>query len=226
MRSDKGKAFVLRRAGKSYREIHQELGMSVSTLSNWFKGVDFSEAIKSELTKQAVKKGRRHLMELNRVRGVALGVQYELAEKEALKELRSFRNIPLFVATIAAYWGEGHKHNKNQLRLTNTDPKMLHMFVVFLDKFCSITAEQLRLAIFIYNDLDEQKCKRYWSKRTGIKKFHKVQVLPGRHKERRLPYGTATVVVMNSVIARKMSIWIDHLPEMVLNTVPVNKKRP
>jgi len=41
MRTDKELAFSLRKQGKSYKEIHQELGMSISTLSNWFKGVDF-----------------------------------------------------------------------------------------------------------------------------------------------------------------------------------------
>ena len=224
MRSDKGEAFVLRRQGKSYREISDELDVAVSTLSNWFAGVDFSKAIKEELIKKAKKKSSRHLTQLNKTRGIALSVQYELAEKEALKELQTFRNVPLFVASIAAYWGEGHKHNKNQLRLTNTDPNMLKMFVFFLEKFCDVSVENMRLAIFIYKDLDEAKCKRFWSKHTEIKHFHKVQVLPGRHKTKRLPHGTATVVVTNSIVARKMQLWIDQLPEMVLNTVPKKNK--
>ena len=47
MRIDKEKAFILRRSGKSYNEICAQLGMSKSTLSNWFRNVDFSKDIKN-----------------------------------------------------------------------------------------------------------------------------------------------------------------------------------
>ena len=227
MRSDKGKAFVLRRSGKSYREISDELGVAKSTLSNWFQGVDFSTAIRSELSKRATKKGAQHLRELNRVRGIALQVHYELAEKEALKEMELFRRIPLFTAALAAYWGEGDKTTKNQVRITNTDPRMLHLFLQFLLHICQADKHKISLALFLYEDLDEAKCKRYWTKHVGIKKFHKAQILPGRHKTKKIPYGVATVVLTDSYLKRKLQVWIDHLPEMVLNTVPQKiKKRP
>lgn len=227
MRSEKGKAFVLRRSGKSYREISAELGVAKSTLSSWFRGVDFSEAIRTELTKQATKKGARHLRELNRVRGVALQVHYELAEKEALKEMELFRRIPLFTAALAAYWGEGDKATKHQVRITNTDPKMLHLFLQFLLHICQADKDRISIQLFRYTDLDEAKCKRYWSRQTGLKKFHKTQVLPSRHKTNKLPYGVATIVLTDAYLKRKLQVWIDHLPEMVLNTVPQKiKKRP
>lgn len=226
MRSDKGKAFVLRRSGKSYREITVELGVAKSTLSEWFKGVDFSEAIRAELTKKAVKKSTKHITELNRVRGIALGVHYEMAEKEALKEMKLFRNVPLFTTALALYWGEGDKMSKNQIRITNTDPRMLRIFVAFLDKFCGIQREKIRLALFRYPDLSEQKCKRYWSRELGITTFHKTQVLPSRQKTKRLPHGICTVVVSNTFLKKKIDTWIDHLPEMVLNTVPRARPKP
>ena len=225
MRSDKGDAFLMRRAGKSYREISAELGMSMSTLSNWFKGVDFSEAIREELTKQAATKNSHRLQELNRVRGLALDVKYELAEKEALKELKLYRNIPLFTAALALYWGEGDKRSKNHVKITNTDPKLLAVFVQFLTSICGVEASKIRLALFIYPDLSESNCKSFWSRQLGINNFHKSQVLPSRHQTNRLPYGVCTVVVSNSYLKRKLTTWIDQLSEMVLNKVPKNKKR-
>lgn len=220
MRSDKGEAFLMRRNGKSYREIAAALGVAPGTLSNWFKGVDFSEAIREELTKQATRKNTQRLKDLNKTRGIALKVHYELAEKEALKEMNLYRNVPLFSTAIAAYWGEGDKLSKNQVRMTNTDPAMLKIFVVFLETLCDIPREKMRLALFTYSDLSEKTCKRYWSRQLGLKNFHKTQVLPGRHETRRLPHGVCTVVVSNSYLKKKISVWIDHLPEMVLNTVP------
>lgn len=124
MRSDKGRAFVLRREGKSYRQIADELGVAKSTLSNWFKGVDFSEAIREELTKGAIKKNKKQIEKLNRTRGVALKVTYALAEKEARKEMEQFRRIPLFTTALGLYWAQGDTVSKNQLRFTNTDLQM------------------------------------------------------------------------------------------------------
>lgn len=220
MRSDKGKAFLLRREGRSYREISDQLGVAKSTLSNWFKGVDFSAAIKEELTKQATKKNRAHLQQLNRTRGIALTVQYELAKKEALQELKRYRNVPLFTSAIGIYWGEGDRATKSIIRISNTNAQMLQVWVAFLTRICGVPTEKIALAMYLYEDLDETKCRRYWSRQLGIKKFHKTQVLPSRHKTKRLPYGTCNVVVVNTYLKKKLMLWIDQLPEMVLNTVP------
>jgi transcriptional regulator with XRE-family HTH domain len=220
MRSDKGKAFVLRSKGKSYREISAELGVAVSTLSNWFADVDFSKAIKKELTKAANKKNGRHLQSLNRTRGIALEVQYEHAEKEALKELKLYRNLPLFTTALGIYWGEGDRVSKSNIRVSNIDPRMLRVFFVFLTIICGLQEEKISLALYLYEGLDEAKCKRYWRKHVGIKKFHRTQWLPSRHPSKRLPYGTCGIVTTNTYAKRKLLTWIDHLPEMVLNTVP------
>lgn len=220
MRTDKELAFTLRRQGKSYKEIHNELGMSLSTLSNWFKNVDFSEEIKRSITIQAQKRSTTHLQSLNRARGDLLHAYYAQAETEAIKELKENINNPLFISAVAAYWGEGDKLTKNQLRLTNTDPQMITLFKSFLVKVCKVPESKLRCALFIYEDLDELTCRNYWRKQTGIQHFHKTMVLPSRHKTKRLPYGICTLVVSSTYLKKKMNIWIDQMPKIVLNMVP------
>jgi AcrR family transcriptional regulator len=226
MRSDKGKAFILRRSGKSYREISAELGVAKSTLTEWFRGVDFSQAIRQELTKQAKKKSTKRLVELNRVRGAALSIHYELAEVEAKKEMQLYRHLPLFSTALALYWGEGDKRSRNQVRIINADPAVLQVFVQFLKQLCAVPDEKIRLALFTYEDLNEEACRRYWRKKLAITRFHKTQVLKSRSKSKRLPYGTCMLVVSDSYLKKKLQVWIDHLPEMVLNTVPNKKARP
>lgn len=218
MRTDKQQAFALRRQGKSYKAIAKELGMSVSTLSNWFKGVDFSEAVKSQLSKESYEAGRRRLVDLNAARGVLLKAHYEQAEKEALDELRRYAANPLFVTAVSAYWGEGDKtKNGHQVRLVNTDPRMLAVFKRFLIEICGVEEEKMRAAMYIYGNLDEQTCKHYWAGHLGTLKFHKTMVLPGKHKTRRVQYGMLSLVVCSTYLKRKMLVWIDHLPEIVLN---------
>ena len=219
MRTDKELAFSLRKQGKSYKEIHRELGMSVSTLSNWFHNVDFSEEIKRSVIAKAQLKSTAHMQVLNRVRGDLLRAHYAQGEIESLQELKDNISNPLFISGVTAYWGEGDKLTRNQVRLANTDPQMIKLFINFLIIFCYIPKDKLRLALHIYEDLDDGECRTYWSEVTGLNHFHKTMVLPSRHKTRRLPYGTCTVITTNTYLKRKLLLWIDQMPEIVLNMV-------
>lgn len=203
MRTDKAEAFKLRKEGKSHQEIAQSLGVAKSTLSNWFKGQDFSEDIKQTVTKQAQIANTTRLQMLNKVRGDLLQAHYEQAIVEAKRELEEYISDPLFVSGVVAYWGEGDKLHKNHIRLTNTDPQMLKIFVQFLVEYGNFTPQDMRLAIFIYKDLDIDLCKTHWIQHTNITNLHKPMILPGRDKRRRLQYGTATVIVMNTYFKKK-----------------------
>ena len=224
MRTDKELAFTLRKQGRSYKEIHNELGMSVSTLSNWFKNVDFSEEIKLSVIARAQKLSTARLQSLNQARGDLLHAYYAQAETEAVKELKKNINNPLFTSAVAAYWGEGDKLTKNQIRLTNTDPQMIRLFKSFHVNICTVPTQKLRCALFIYEDLNETTCRNYWKQQTGIENFHKTMVLPSRHKTKRLPYGICTLVVSSAYLKKKMNIWIDQMPKIVLNMVPEKGK--
>lgn len=217
MRTDKNDAFILRKQGKSYREICKQLGVARSTLSKWFKGTDFSEAIREELTKSAIQTSTMRLEVLNKARGDTLDALYARAEIEAIHEANLHATNPLFVTAVASYWGEGDKLHKNQLRITNTDPVMIKIFVKFLLEICKVPKEKIRVALFIYEDLIEETCREYWSSQLHLKNFHKTMVLPSRHKTRRLPYGICTIIVTNSYLKRKMSVWIDQISKIILN---------
>lgn len=219
MRTDKEIAFNLRKQGKSYKEIHRELGMSVSTLSNWFHNVDFSEEIKRSVIEKAKLKSTAHLHVLNRARGDLLKAYYAQGEIEALQELKDNIKNPLFVSGVTAYWGEGDKLSRNQVRLANTDPQMIKLFMNFLVTFCFIPKDKLRLALHIYEDLDDAECRKYWSSVTSLGYFHKTMVIPSRHKTRRLPYGTCTIITTNTYLKKKLLLWIDQMPKIVLNMV-------
>ncbi|MFT5037058.1 MAG: hypothetical protein ACI9VM_000632 [Candidatus Azotimanducaceae bacterium] len=224
MRTDKEQAFALRRSGKSYKEIHSSLGMSVSTLSNWFHGQDFSEAIKKSLTNEAIAVSSVRLRKLNKIRGDSLAALYEQAKREAVSELDRYKNDPLFISAIVAYWGEGDKVTTGLVRLANTDPAMIKLFMLFLTRICKAPPEKIKGALYIYPNLDEYECKRYWSDQTGLVHFHKTMILPSRHKTKRLPYGTCTVLIANTYLKKKMLVWIDQLPQMVLNIDPEANK--
>ncbi len=223
MRTDKSEAFHLRRQGKSYNEIAATLRVAKSTLSLWFRGHDFSIAIKETITAQAQIGHTERLRSLNQVRGDTLQAYYEKAVREAAVELQTYITNPLFVSGVVAYWGEGDKTTPSIVRLANTDPQMITLFIQFLLTYCDVPKEKIRGALYIYEDLDEATCKDYWSKHTGLQYFHKTMVLPSRHKTKRLPYGTCTVLVSNTYLKRKLLLWIDQLPQIVLNMSAAKK---
>lgn len=219
MRNDKDKAIELRKSGKSFSQIHKELGVPKSTLSVWLKNKEWSRQITKRHTKDAKIKHAIHIKRLNYIRGEKLQKLYEKAKGEAAVEFDMYSRDPLFISAIATYWGEGDKSSKYLIRITNTDPRMLAIFRKFLIKMCAFPNEKIKAAMFIYPDLDEKRCHVYWSRETGIKKFTKTMVLPGRHKTKRLPYGVCTLVISNRYLKEKMIIWLNLLPRLLLDKV-------
>ncbi len=198
--------------------------MSMSTLSNWFKGVDFSEDVKRAVTAEALTKSTLRLKVLNQARGDLLRAHYFQAEAEAQQELNENLSNPLFVSAIAAYWGEGDKSTGSLVRLANTDPQMIKLFANFLLNICEVPRDKIRLALYLYEDLNDIECRKYWTDNTNLDHFHKTMVLPSRHKTKKLPYGTCTILVANTYLKKKLLFWIDQMPKIVLNMMPDEKK--
>ena len=216
MNQRKEQAFELRKQGRSYNQISLEIGVAKSTLSSWFKGVSFSEEITDTLRRQAQGVSIERIEKLNRARGEKLQALYARAEEEARNEAGKYAFNPLFVAAVMAYWGEGDKKSKGHIRLTNRDPKMIALFRKFLLEICRVPEEKIVGALFIYEDLDEAVCREYWTLHTGITRLHKTMVLPKQTKASHVSYGTFSLVVSNTYLKTKMKVWIDQLPEKIL----------
>lgn len=70
------------------------------------------------------------------------------------------------------YWAEGAKSGKlgkNKIvDFTNSDPKMILVFLYFLREFCGIDEKRLRCLLYCYSNQNVYKLMRYWSKITHI----------------------------------------------------------
>lgn len=208
-------AFRLRKLGKSYREIVQEIRMSKGTISLWFKDVDWSKDIQAQLAKRARDISTARLIVLNTARKKKLQQLYRKAEEEAAQEFAKFRNDPLFIAGIFTYWGEGDKRDKNSLRLCNTDPIMIKIYVEFLQKICNVPPERICPWLLLYPDLNEHICKKFWIKNAGLAScsFKKSIFIEGRHKRNRLTYGVCNISVHDSYLKAKLLRWIKLFSE-------------
>jgi len=219
MRKDKQKAIDLRKDGKSYAAILKQLHIPKSTLSGWFRDVDWSKAVRTKLASVAKIQSTRHLKELNKVRGAHLVRAYEEARREAREELADLRYNPLFIAGLMLYWGEGDKLTKHHVKLTNTDPKLIKLFLAFLTQACRIPVSKIKAHILLYPDLDDWLSKAYWVHETGLPKenFTKSTVITGKHKTRRLSFGICIVNVSSTYFKVKMLEWLTLLPDELMN---------
>jgi len=218
MRKNKNEALQLRSLGKSYSEIKNLLGVPKSTLSDWLRKTQWSKKIERTLSEKAQRKNTIRLRNLNRIRGKHLVKLYREARNEAKEEFEYLKLHPTFISGITIYWGEGNKLSRHLIRIGNIDPSMIQVFVKFLCKVCGIPKKTIRAYVLLYPDLDPEKCKSFWIKKSGLtaKNFNKCVVIQGRHKTKRIPYGVCYVGVNSTYLKEKIRIWLSLLPRELM----------
>jgi len=212
-RQDKAEAIRLRKLGKSYRAIKKELRIPMSTLSNWLSPHGWSKKIADSLSERAKKDSAVRIRDLNKIRGENLKKLYEEAEKEAVIEFQNLKYHPLFIAGLVLYWGEGDKVSKNSVRISNTDPAAVRLYINFLFHVCGVRREKVRAGLLLYPDLDDGVCKKFWAKSSGLGEgaFNKSTVIIGRHKTKRVRNGVCVVGFGSCYFKHKILLWIKLL---------------
>lgn len=182
----KDNAWKLRKEGKTYNEILKLTSIPKSTLSAWFgksMGMPFDRKaliqhlanIRPLANKMRVKQRLDDLEEVkNRMKAEV--ISYPL-------DLISFQKSILAML----YWAEGSKHEKiSGLKFTNTDPKMVDLFVTLL-RNCYKPDEAkfyMYLQLHYYHPIRESK--KFWSELTGvpISQFH-ATIMKKRSRKKR-----------------------------------------
>jgi hypothetical protein len=171
----------LRSSGYSLPEISREVGVPRSTVFRYVKDVEILPEF-IELWKRK-RSGSRHVRLLKE----------EKALKEAKELLGELSNKEKILFISALYWGEG---SKRDFGLSNTDPKLIKVFIEGLRDVFKIDEDRFRISIRIFEDMDRDKCLDFWSNITGIAKdrFINVDVLKGK-KNGKLEFGMCRIRV-------------------------------
>lgn len=109
----------------------------------------------------------------------------------------------LYGMGLGLFWGEGNKMNKNAVRLGNTDPDLILVFLKFLKQTYKIKESKLRFGLQIFSDMSSEAAKDFWCKKLSVKpsQFQKVIVTESgsigtyRNKTR---HGVLTVYFSNT----------------------------
>ena len=81
---------------------------------------------------------------------------------------------------LGLYWGEGTKANKYAVRLGNSDPKLIKMFMRFLIELYQVDKTHLRFGLQVFSDLSPEASLRYWIEELDVDKsqFYKIHITP------------------------------------------------
>lgn len=212
------KAQFLRKEGLSVKEIQKKLKVSRSSVSLWVRDI--------QLTKKQLER-----LYLNKktgaLRGSIIGARKKQREREELtrrlmtkgeKEVGNISNRDKFIAGISLYFAEGDKSD-GHISFCNTDPYAVRFMVNWIRKFCNPPEEKLRGTLYIHDDLDERKAKRYWSGLTGIplNQFTKSYIArnnPKRLRKKKHIYGVFRVSISSTILHRKLMGWINRVLEI------------
>lgn len=212
MRKDKAVAFRLRKGGKSYRQIQQEINVSRSTLCNWFKNETWSKHIKANNINTNSKISADRLKSLSLDRKIVLENSYEQAMQEAEKDFHLFKKDPLFTAGLMIYAGEGDKRSINNSRVNNSEFYLHKIFIDFAIKYLNIKRENIKIGLILYSDLDKKECLDKWSRELDIPitNFYKNQFIKGKEKNKKLQYGVGISIISSTVIVKKKILkWLE-----------------
>lgn len=205
------KILSLRLRKMSYREIASILDIAKSTVGYWASVDPRSIEIKKLLAERNCVRSRVRIRRMIIAARERWARQHAEIVDEAKKLFILHSHEPLFVAGIMLYWGEGDSKPKNPLRLSNTDGRMIGIYVKFLRDIMGIPKERIKIGLVLYPDLSDDECKKFWAGATGLsdENFVKTQYIKGRHPTKRLAHGICMVVVNKRAEKLKMLTWID-----------------
>jgi hypothetical protein len=216
---EKERAIELRRKGLSYGEILSEVPVTKASLSLWLRDVKLGNDQKKRLIEKG-NKGR--LMGGEARRAKRIKETREIKDK-AIKEVKYLSRRELWLIGAALYWAEGHKErNKGSLvRLGNSDPEMIKLFLKWLMDICKIDKTNIIFRIYLHEN-SKNKIKeviRYWANATGfsLDNFTKVtwkenKINTNRKNIGRDYYGLLEVEVRKSInFNRKIQGWIEGI---------------
>lgn len=209
------RALQLRRAGYSYRMIEAELGVRRSTLHGWLKDEPDHAGVVRQRRAAAQRKTagsavlRRHWRQHQQRASARQEVAALLSGQFSAREL--------FLVGLMLYWAEGAK-TQSIASVTNSDPRIIKLFVIWLEQCLQVDRSQLRGEVHIYPDIDVDEAETYWSAISGIPRsqFYKAQVDQRSHKSitkrGKLKYGTLHVKVLgagSTKLHRNILGWIE-----------------
>lgn len=219
---EKEKAIALRRQGKTYSDILKAIPIAKSTLAIWLKDAKLSKPENQKFTEakrlaslrggQAKKKQR--IERQNKIFSLARG------------DIKGLSEYEFFLIGVCLYWAEGTKEKEYRpgsgVAFSNMDPKMIKLFLKWLDKICKIPKDMIGFEIMVHNTHKHRvnEVIKFWSKVTGFSSGDSYKVYFKKSKIKKTNrknvgenyHGVLKVKVrQSSELVRKITSWSEAI---------------
>jgi hypothetical protein len=214
-------ALELRRLGKSYSQIRQELGVSKSTLSVWLREYPLSKEqirLLSHISETRIEKYRQTM----RAKREKKLLNYYNEAKETILPLSERE---LFLGGLFLYWGEGGKTERGLISISNTDPGVLKFSLLWMMRALNIPKDKIQVFLHLYADMVVEDEILFWSKSLVIPRNQFVKPYVKMSKridldEKGFGHGTCNLRVCDTMLKEKIlmgiKVVIDYSEECIL----------
>lgn len=215
---DRRKTIELRKLGKTYNEILQEVKVSKSTISSWLSSYPLTSKQAKLLDKS---RKRRKYFSIEKVR-ITKQRKRESRLLETYKNegvrWSSLNKKELELAGLFLYWGEGNKRLNGPISLNNTDPQVLKFTLYWLLYGLKIPRDKIRVYLHLYSDMDKKTELQYWSKELSLHLGHFTKPYIKESKRENVDHkgfghGTCGLVVSNVLLKEKIMMGIKAIAD-------------
>jgi len=220
---EKEKAIKLRKEGFSYSEILKEISVAKSTLSLWLRSVGLAKKQKQRITEKRISAALRGAKAKKEKR---IAITKEIKDK-ARKEIEEINKRDLWLIGTALHWAEGAKEKEDKpgtgIIFSNSDPKMILLFLKWLKIIFSINNSDLSYDLYIHETANLRNAQLYWSNILSIpvekiKFYFKKNKINTKRKNTGDNYHGLVRIRVNksSSLNRKITGWIEGICEKSL----------
>lgn|SRR3989304_535016 len=211
----------LRGQGYTYSEILKRVPVAKSTLSSWLSSVGLTVKQAQRLTEKKLAGAKRGGLARRNQR---LLIVQQIKER-ARSEIWKITEKDLSLIGTVLYWAEGSKYKDYRpsegVTFSNSDPKMIRVFLKWLINILKIHKEDIRTEIYLHESHKSvaDETRQYWSRVTGfpIGKFDRIYFKRNKIRTRRRNkgqdyHGLLRIRVLKSInLNRKIAGWIEGI---------------
>lgn len=178
------RARKLRARGYSLNEIRVAIGAAKSSVSGWIRGVVLNQRARRRLSTK-IKLGQIIAAEKKRARTKQV---LDSLSQQAIKDLRASRlsHIRQKFTCALIYWCEGAKDIFSPVRFTNSDPKLINLFLSLLRTAFQVEEGKFRVCLHLHEYHQEAQQIDFWSKLTKIAKEQFIKPYRKPHTGKRI----------------------------------------
>lgn len=207
---ERQRARELRAQSWTLVDIARELGVSKSSVSLWVRDVPFEPRPRN----------RGHPGHAPHPMHLAKLAEIERCRAEAQELIGRVSDREFLVFGLALYAGEGAKRD-GELRLANTDPRLMAAYAAWLRRFFAPDESRFRVALYLHEGLDADAAAEFWSAVTGVprQQFRRPYRAKADRSIRRRKHvnGCATLIYNCTPTHRRVIAMIEQITSQVVD---------